>query len=90
MEGSWNVAFKAEIMEISDRYFVTNRDWDSCYLRELISEDFYEFKDLWQSNVGDVELVKEVEKVDKYSPVVEDISLDDATLYNAVEEIENE
>ena len=84
------MAFKAEIMEISDRYFVTNRDWDPCYLRELISEDFYEFKDLWQSNVGDVELVREVEKVDKYSPVVEDISLGDATLYNAVEEIENE
>ena len=73
-------------MELADRMFLTNRDWDPCYLRDLVSQDFYEFRELWQSNVCDGELVK---AADKYYPEVEDISLDDDTLCNAVEEIEN-
>ena len=30
-------------MELSDRVFVTNRDWDPQYLREIAMQDFYDF-----------------------------------------------
>ena len=33
------------VMELSDWLFVTNRDWDPHYLRELVTQDFYEFKE---------------------------------------------
>ena len=75
-------------MELSDRIFMTNRDWDPCYLRDSVTEDFYEFRNLWQSSVGDGELISEADKVEKYSPLVEAISLDDETLCSVVEEIE--
>ena len=79
-------------MELPDRFFVTNRDWDPSYLRDLVTQDFYDFRELWQNSnsVTDRELVQAVETVDKYCPVVEDISIDDVTLYQAVAEIENE
>ena len=77
-------------MDISDHYFVTNRDWDPSYLQEIVSQDFYDFKDLWQSNMCDRDLVQAAERIDRYMPVVEDISIDDNTLYDAVEQIENE
>ena len=77
-------------MEMTDRVFISNRDWDPAYLSEIFTQDFYEFRDLWQTSVPDMELVRAVETVDKYSPVVEDISLDDSTLCKAVEEIEEQ
>ena len=77
-------------MEISDGIFVRNRDWDPSYLRDIFQEDFYEFSDLWKSSVKDVELVEEVNKVERYCPVTEDISLDDDTLCQAVENVEEE
>ena len=67
-----------------------NSDWDLSYLQVLFSEDFYEFDDLWLSNMSDYELVKGIEKLDIYSPIVEDISLDDDQLVEAVEQIEHE
>ena len=78
-------------MDIADRVFITNHDWDPQYLREVLTEDFYEFADHWQNNILDMDLI-EAERSGgaKYSPVVEDISLDDATLYEAVEQIEQE
>ena len=42
------------------------------------------------TNMGDKELVNAVEKLERYSPIVEDISLDDNVLYQAVEQIEQE
>ena len=77
-------------MELTDRIFSANRDWDPSYLRYIFSQDFYEFHDLWHSNVCDKELVKEAERTEHYSPVVEDISMDDDTLYEAVAQIEHE
>ena len=77
-------------MDISDRLFFTNRDWDPCYLHTIVSEDFFEFKELWETNVCDKELVQVADKVDHYCPIVEDISLDDETLCRAVEQIEKE
>ena len=77
-------------MELADRLFIHNRDWDPSYLKELFTEDFYDFRDLWQNTVTDMELLSVTEAVDKYSPVVEDISMDDSTLCQAVEEIEEQ
>ena len=80
-------------MELSDRIFVTNHDWDLQYLKELVTQDFYDFRELWQSSICDKELVRATEMAkatEKYSPLVEDISLDDDTLYEAVQQIENE
>ena len=78
-------------MEVSDRLMCANCDWDPSYLRQLFEEDFYEFSDLWvNSNVNDMELVQEADRMDKYIPIVEDISLDDETLCSAVEKIEHE
>ena len=80
-------------MEVSDAYFVENRDWDPSYLSMLFSEDFNDFSELWNSNVSDMELVSQVDNVDKvepYCPIVEDISLEDEVLCSAVERIEEE
>ena len=77
-------------MEVSDECFVENRDWDPSYLALLFSEEFNDFGDLWKSNVTDMELVSEVNKLEAYCPIVEDISLEDEVLCTAVERIEEE
>ena len=63
------------------------------YLKELVTQDFYDFMEHWQNSFLDMELVA-VAKVEvsnpRYWSVVEDISLDDDTLYEAVEQIERE
>ena len=59
-------------------------------MASLFEVDVDDVSDLWNSNMGDLELVNEVEKLERYSPIVEDISMDDETLYKAVEKIEFE
>ena len=76
-------------MDVPDSCFLLNKDWDPSYLGLLFNKDFFDFKELWQSNVNDAELVHESNKVERYSPITEDISLDDEVLCNAVEEIEH-
>ena len=61
-------------MDVPNITFCRNRDWDPSYLQEVLSQDFYDYDELWSSNIGDMDLVKEVEKVERYSPIVEDIS----------------
>ena len=75
---------------VSDRLLWTNRDWDPLYLSELFSDEFFDFSDHWISKMSDFELVSNVEKIEKYSPIVEDISLEDNELCTAVEKIEEE
>ena len=79
-------------MEVSDDILMGNRDWDPCYLRLLFEDDFHDVTELWKSNVRDEELVTETVRVEreKYCPITEDISLDDATLCSEVEKIEDE
>ena len=77
-------------MEIPDRLLYTNMDWDPSYLQLIFSQDFYDFSHMWSSNVTDMELVQESEKVERYCPITEDISMDDSTLCQAVEMIEEE
>ena len=83
---SWTL----EVMDVPDSCLIHNHDWDPSYLSQLLSDDFFDFNELWSNNMGDVELVQEVEKVEKYCPTVEDISMDDEVLCNAVEKIEEE
>ena len=56
----------------------------------LFNQDFDDFTDLWSTNIGDNELVNVIEKMDIYSPQVEDISIEDSVLCQAVEQIEHE
>ena len=77
-------------MEVPDRVLCDNRDWDPSYLASLFSTDFFEFNDLWHTDITDSELLKEMDKVECYSPLVEDISLEDEELCQAVERIELE
>ena len=80
-------------MELSDRIFFTYRDWYPQYLREIVSQDFYDFTKHWQSSLADMELVEVAKKAmasGRYCPLIEDISLDDDTLYDAVTQIESE
>ena len=81
-----HVVSKLEI-ELSDEVLSKNMDWDPSYMSQSLSDHFFEFYDLWVRNSLDMELFKEVEK---YSPIVKDISMDDQTLCTAMEKIENE
>ena len=80
----------AVAMDIADRVFATNRDWDPHQLREIVMQDFYDFMELWQSEISDMELVALEGPSGSYCPVVEDMSLDDEGLYEAVAQIEQE
>ena len=50
---------------IDNNYICQNKDWDPSYLA-LFGKDFDDFTDLWHSNG----------KLDIYSPIVQDISMD--------------
>ena len=75
---------------VSDSVLFANRDWDPVYLSSIFDEEFYDFKDLWSAEIQDSDLLIAMENYEKYSPIVEDISLDDSTLCTAVEQIEAE
>ena len=77
-------------MDVLDDQLFSNQDWDPCYLQDLFSTDFNDFTDHWKSLVTDADLNTQMDKVEKYCLVVEDISIEDEVLYNAVEKIENE
>ena len=77
-------------MEVPDSVFSRNLDWDPTYLSEVLSSDFYDFTDLWDNSMDDNKFVEEVEKIEMYSPLVEDVSLDDDILCSAVEKLELE
>ena len=64
-----------------------NRDWDPTYLQELFRVDFYDFSKHWRSKISDADLNMEIDTVETYCPITEDISIEDEVLYNAVEKI---
>ena len=73
-----------------DDIFV-NSDWDPCYLSLIFDESFDNMSELWNEEyVPDSVILQNVDEREFYSPLVEDISLDDDELRNAVEEIESE
>ena len=77
-------------MEVPDKLLSSNRDWDPSYLSDIVTQDFFDFNELWDNNVGNRQLVEDVEKLEKYCPIVEDISLEDNVLCEAVESIEKQ
>ena len=78
------------MMDVSDAVIWRNKDWDPSYLLDIFTEDFYNFDELWDNSLTDSDLVQGVSKIEKYFPVVEDISMDDEELCKAVEQIEYE
>ena len=73
----------------SDDLFLT-LDWDPSYLACIFDADFYDMSELWDAELVSGSLLLDmVEKSEIYSPLVEDISLDDNVLCHAVEEIES-
>ena len=64
-------------MDVPDSALFCNRDWDPLYLRGIFDT---EFNELWCSDINDMDLLSHVEQVERYCPIVEDISLDDETL----------
>ena len=79
-------------MDVSDSLLVSNLDWDPSYLITLFSDDFDDNTDMWNSSLTDGQLLHYSQQLDRemYAPVCEDISLDDDTLRDAVENIEKE
>ena len=62
-------------MEYSDRYLWNNCDWDPSYLSDIVTQDFFNFNELWSysTEINNVDLVQKAEKVEKYCPIVERI-----------------
>ena len=56
-------------IETSGQSLFMNRDWDRCYLNDILSQDFYEFTNMWDSNIYDMDLIEAVKFVEKYSPI---------------------
>ena len=48
-EACWSLSRVA--MDITDQLFATNSDWDLQYLRQVFTQDFYEFDEIWQSSI---------------------------------------
>ena len=70
-------------MDVCNALLVQNHDWDPSYLSMLFSNDFWDYTKMWNSNVTDMELVHEVDKVEAFSPIVE-------VLCSVVEKTEDE
>ena len=77
-------------IDLSDDYLISNCDWDLNYLKEIFTEDFECFDSLWSSNISDMELLSNVQEIERYCPITEDITIEDDLLCAAVEKIEQE
>ena len=77
-------------MEKSEVNLWANCDWDPSYLSCIFDVDFDDCSDLWISDVSDSDLLGIVTIMESYCPIVEDISMDDNELCQAVEKIEEE
>ena len=78
------------MMDVADELLCRNKDWDPAYLCDIFTEDFFDFQELWDNSITYCVLVDSVSKMEQYCPVVEDISMDDNELCQAVEKIEEE
>ena len=83
---------------MEDIDFISNLDWDPCYLTRIFDEDFNDMTELWEASyfVSDGEILKlndfqvDVAKKEIYCPEVEDVSMEDEDLRCAVEHIEHQ
>ena len=74
--------------DVSDAFLCSINDGDTSYLASISSEDFNDSTDFGSSNIRNSKLVDEMNKVDTYSPIVEDISIDNITLLSTAKQIE--
>ena len=74
---------------MDDYNLIQNLDWDPVYLHGIFDQDFNDMSELWSGgdSVSDSVVLN---AMDRYYPIVEDITIDDDTLCEAVELIENE
>ena len=79
---------------MEDVDFWSDLDWDPVYLASIFDREFDDMSELWNASgsVSDSDLLQGITSMEnnKYSAIVEDISLDDDVLYSAVEHIEHE
>ena len=67
-----------------------NLDWDPSYLSLNFDQNFYDMSQLWNAScsTSDSDILRAMDQ--KYLPIIEDISIDDDSLCEAVEAIENQ
>ena len=76
-------------MDTNDLFI--NFDWEPSYLELIFNEDFLDMTDLWNEEfVTDSELLEMCKNSEIYSPIVQDIMLDEDDLVRAVTKIESE
>ena len=75
-------------MDISGSVLIRNLDWEPSYLKSIFDIDFPD--NLWCREMDDSELLNTVTQLERYCLIVEDISMDDIDLCNAVEKVEAE
>ena len=77
-----------------DQFSYENLDWDPDYLANIFDQDFYKMAEMWcgDDSPSDSDLVCSVDSTEReiYSPICEDISMEDEVLREAVEVIENQ
>ena len=54
-------------MDVSDELLWSSKDWDPSYLTDIVTQDFYDFSELWNcGNVSDQVLVKDVTFIEHF------------------------
>ena len=75
---------------VTDRELLLTYDWDPVYLLSIFDSEFNDTSDLWDNIMSDSEILDTVNIMEKYNPIVEDISMEDEVLCAAVEPIKAE
>ena len=90
MQGFSAILLHLVMDELEDTSVFINIDWDPVYLASIFDVDFHDTSNLWDNNMTDQDIMDTVNHMEKYCPVVEDISIEDEVLCSAVEQIESE
>ena len=54
-EATWSLLVVP--MDLTDRLFATDHDCHPQYLREVVTQDFYEFTKHWQNSLSNMEFI---------------------------------
>ena len=76
---------------MEDEDLLVNLDWDLLYLRSIFDINFNDMSDLWNwDSISDSDLLQMFSTSEIYSPITEDITIEDHVLLKAVSQIESE
>ena len=76
---------------MEDEDLLVNLDWDPLYLRSIFDINFNDMSDLWNcDSISDSDLLQMFSTSEIYSPITEDITIEDHVLLKAVSQIESE